>query len=126
MMDLDRFKYVNDTLGHGVGDHVLREVSTRLQDTVKHAECIARLGGDEFAILVRHEGNMDFVATALQIIAALEAPILYEGQPLDVGTSIGIAHFPSTARTCRRWCATPTSPCTPRSNKTGFATYEQH
>src|SRR6185436_4118230 len=59
MMDLDRFKYVNDTLGHGVGDHVLREVSLRLKRTVSGAECVARLGGDEFAILLRHPRDTD-------------------------------------------------------------------
>lgn len=94
VMDLDRFKHVNDTLGHGVGDHVLREVSARLQSIVAGATCVARLGGDEFAILLEQPAQQDSTATALAIIDALEAPILYEGQPLDVGTSIGIAHFP--------------------------------
>ena len=127
MMDLDRFKYVNDTLGHGVGDHVLREVSTRLQDTVKHAECIARLGGDEFAILVRHAGNIDFAATARQIIAALEAPILFEGQPLDVGTSIGIAHFPEHGQDAQTLVRNADiAMYAAKRDKTGFATYEQH
>ena len=127
MMDLDRFKYVNDTLGHGVGDHVLREVSTRLQDTVKRAECIARLGGDEFAILVRHDGTTDFAATARQIIAALEAPILFEGQPLDVGTSIGIAHFPEHGQDAQTLVRNADiAMYAAKRNKTGFATYEQH
>jgi diguanylate cyclase (GGDEF)-like protein len=127
MMDLDRFKYVNDTLGHDVGDHVLREVSTRLQDTVKNAECIARLGGDEFAILVRHEGNPDLAATARQIIAALEAPILFEGQPLDVGTSIGIAHFPEHGQDVQTLVRNADiAMYAAKRNKTGFATYEQH
>ena len=114
MMDLDRFKYVNDSLGHGVGDHVLREVSRRLQRVVDAAECIARLGGDEFAILrAATRGYTDSADTARRIVDALEAPILYEGQPLDVGASIGIAHFPDHGRTRRRWCATRTSRCTP-------------
>jgi diguanylate cyclase (GGDEF)-like protein len=126
MMDLDRFKYVNDTLGHGVGDHVLREVSTRLQRTIQSAECIARLGGDEFAILLRHDGDEDFSETARQIIAALEAPILFEGQPLDVGTSIGIAHFPehgNDAQTLVR--NADIAMYAAKRNKTGFATYER-
>ena len=126
MMDLDRFKYVNDTLGHGVGDHVLREVSTRLQHTVTGAECIARLGGDEFAILVRH-ANDDFSETARRIIAALEAPILYEGQPLDVGTSIGIAHYPEHGRDAQTLVRNADiAMYAAKRNKTGFATYDQH
>jgi len=126
MMDLDRFKYVNDTLGHGVGDHVLREVSARLQRTVTCAECIARLGGDEFAILVKHADD-DFAATARQIIAALEAPILYEGQPLDVGTSIGIAHYPEHGRDAQTLVRNADiAMYAAKRNKTGFATYEQH
>ena len=128
MMDLDRFKYVNDTLGHGVGDHVLREVSTRLQATVTGAECIARLGGDEFAILVRHDGAVaDFAATAREIIAALEAPILFEEQPLDVGTSIGIAHFPEHGQDAQTLVRNADiAMYAAKRNKTGFATYEQH
>ena len=127
MMDLDRFKYVNDTLGHGVGDHVLREVSTRLQHTVTGAECIARLGGDEFAILVRHDGNDDFTDTARRIIAALEAPILYEGQPLDVGTSIGIAHYPDHGHDAQTLVRNADiAMYAAKRNKTGFATYEKH
>ncbi|MEO8016940.1 MAG: EAL domain-containing protein [Pseudomonadota bacterium] len=132
MMDLDRFKYVNDTLGHGVGDHVLREVSARLQQTVTGAECIARLGGDEFAILIKHDqarhaGNADFVETARRIIAALEAPILFEGQPLDVGTSIGIAHFPEHGRDAQTLVRNADiAMYAAKRNKTGYATYEQH
>jgi len=126
MMDLDRFKYVNDTLGHGVGDHVLREVSARLLRTVTTAECIARLGGDEFAILVRHADD-DFAETARQIIAALEAPILYEGQPLDVGASIGIAQYPEHGRDAQTLVRNADiAMYAAKRNKTGFATYEQH
>ncbi|MES1262831.1 MAG: diguanylate cyclase, partial [Peristeroidobacter soli] len=127
MMDLDRFKYVNDTLGHSVGDHVLREVSTRLGRSVSNAECIARLGGDEFAILIRHTGAIDFAATARRIIAELEAPILFEGQPLDVGTSIGIAHFPEHGRDAQTLVrSADIAMYAAKRHKTGFAVYEQH
>lgn len=134
MMDLDRFKYVNDTLGHGVGDHVLREVSARLQRTVTSAECIARLGGDEFAILVRHDlrsahdsGARDLTDTARAIINALEEPILFEGQPLDVGTSIGIAHFPEHGRDAQTLVRNADiAMYAAKRNKAGFATYDPH
>jgi diguanylate cyclase (GGDEF)-like protein len=127
MMDLDRFKYVNDTLGHGVGDHVLREVSVRLQRTVLGAECVARLGGDEFAILVKHLGDTDFSDTARRIISALESPILYEGQPLDVGTSIGIAHYPDHGHDAQTLVRNADiAMYAAKRNKTGFAVYDPH
>jgi diguanylate cyclase (GGDEF)-like protein len=94
MMDLDRFKNVNEALGHGVGDHVLREVAIRLQGLLRAEDTLARLGGDEFAVLLPH-ANADYAAgIAHRILRALEQPIDYEGQPLDVGGSIGIAHYP--------------------------------
>ncbi|MEP7243226.1 MAG: EAL domain-containing protein [Gammaproteobacteria bacterium] len=127
MMDLDRFKYVNDTLGHSVGDHVLREVGKRLQRIVVGSECVARLGGDEFAVLMNRTGDTDFVGTAREIISALEVPILFEGQPLDVGTSIGIAHFPehgSDAQTLVR--NADIAMYVAKRNKSGFATYDPH
>lgn len=125
MMDLDRFKYVNDTLGHGVGDHVLREVGGRLVNVVKRATCFARLGGDEFAILLERKGDEAFTDTAQAIIDALEVPILYHGQPLDVGTSIGIAHFPehgSDAQTLVR--NADIAMYVAKRNKSGFASYD--
>jgi diguanylate cyclase (GGDEF)-like protein len=132
MMDLDRFRYVNDTLGHGVGDHVLREVGKRLQATVERADCIARLGGDEFAILVTHDTNTagaDAESTEIgrRIIASLETPILFEGQPLDVGTSIGIAHFPEHGRDAQTLVRNADiAMYAAKRNKTGLATYDPH
>jgi diguanylate cyclase (GGDEF)-like protein len=124
MMDLDRFKYVNDTLGHGVGDHVLVEVSARLQQSVTRAQCVARLGGDEFAILVT---DADAAETARVIIQALEAPILFEGQPLDVGTSIGIAHYPEHGRDAQTLVRNADiAMYAAKRNKTGYAVYDPH
>lgn len=99
VMDLDRFKYVNDSLGHGVGDHVLREVGSRLRLMQGQIECVARLGGDEFALLVQQSDVTAVTAVAQRIIKSLEVPIIYDGQPLDVGTSIGIAIFPAHGST---------------------------
>jgi len=129
MMDLDRFKYVNDSLGHGVGDHVLREVSARLQSVVESAECIARLGGDEFAILVKTglAHDRDCTNTARRIVDALEAPILFEGQPLDVGASIGIARFPDHGRDAQTLVRNADiAMYAAKRNKTGYAVYESH
>jgi diguanylate cyclase (GGDEF)-like protein len=127
MMDLDRFKYVNDTLGHGVGDHVLREVSQRLGQAVTNADCIARLGGDEFAILLRCGSDSNCSETARRILAALEAPILYEDQPLDVGTSIGIAHYPEHGRDAQTLVRNADiAMYAAKRNKAGFAIYDPH
>jgi diguanylate cyclase (GGDEF)-like protein len=97
IMDLDRFKYVNDTLGHGVGDHVLQEVAKRLRSLASGARCIARLGGDEFALLIEDASSADVNRLAERIVTELVQPILYQDQPLDVGASIGIALFPEHA-----------------------------
>ena len=97
VLNLDRFKYVNDALGYGVGDHVLREVAQRLSALLTSSECVARLGGDEFAVLVGSQDARRASEVAVSIIKALEVPILYEGQPVDVGASIGIALFPQHA-----------------------------
>jgi len=99
LMDLNRFKLVNDALGHGAGDHVLQQVAQRLRDTVGPAMHVARLGGDEFAILLEGSGEDEAVAVAGRIITALELPIDSDGQPVDVGASIGIARFPEHGRT---------------------------
>ena len=98
VMDLDRFKYVNDTLCHGVGDHVLRQVSSRLLSVAPSSGCVARLGGDEFAVLLTGAAAPRVVDAAKAIVAALEEPVSYQGQPLDVGTSVGIARFPQHGR----------------------------
>ncbi|SHN81747.1 bifunctional diguanylate cyclase/phosphodiesterase [Bradyrhizobium erythrophlei] len=96
MIDLDRFKAVNDTLGHLAGDQLLSEVARRLQSTVRDTDVLARLGGDEFAII--QEGGADqregAVALALRILEAISAPFDLNGQDVAVGTSIGIALAP--------------------------------
>jgi len=99
MIDLDRFKAVNDTLGHLAGDHLLSEVARRLQSTVRETDMLARLGGDEFAII--QEGGADqregAVALALRIIDSISTPFNLNGQQVEVGTSIGIAMGPENA-----------------------------
>jgi diguanylate cyclase (GGDEF)-like protein len=97
IMDLDRFKFVNDSLGHGVGDHVLRQVGVRLHALLGATGCVARLGGDEFALLVPGLDHQQVIELAQRVLATLEQPIHFQGQPLDVGSSIGIACFPGHA-----------------------------
>ncbi len=94
-MDLDRFKHVNDVLGHESGDELLRAVASRLTKTMlRESDTVARLGGDEFAILLPTQGSQDALLVAERILRTLETPITLEGQPIDVGASIGIASFP--------------------------------
>jgi diguanylate cyclase (GGDEF)-like protein/PAS domain S-box-containing protein len=96
LLDLDRFKAVNDTLGHPAGDELLREAAARLAGCVRANDTVARLGGDEFAILlpeIRSVDNMGKVAN--KILAAFTKPFLLEGREVFVSTSIGIAVYPN-------------------------------
>lgn len=104
-IDLDHFKSVNDTLGHDVGDELLKDVSMRLQRSVRDSDILARLGGDEFvAILVERSGEkMDAVEAARKvverIIHALAEPFEYGRQSFHCGASIGIAVYPNDGNT---------------------------
>jgi diguanylate cyclase (GGDEF)-like protein len=97
LMDLDRFKEVNDTLGHESGDIVLEELAGRLRGVLRETDTLARLGGDEFAIVLPDTGTDSFQFVLERIAAALEAPCMVGGLPLQVETSIGIACYPDHA-----------------------------
>ncbi len=94
MMDLDRFKEVNDTLGHASGDRMLREVGRRLQDALREGDSIARLGGDEFAVLVPQARRMQVLEVVRRVRGAIEQSIALDGLPVSVEVSIGIARYP--------------------------------
>jgi diguanylate cyclase (GGDEF)-like protein len=94
-LDLDRFKSVNDSLGHWVGDALLCAVTERLQRVVPGAETVARLGGDEFAIVQTNARPSDTSELAARIIDALVEPFDVHGHQLVIGTSIGIAMAPA-------------------------------
>jgi diguanylate cyclase (GGDEF)-like protein len=96
LLDLDRFKQVNDTLGHPAGDTLLIEVATRLKGLLRETDVLARLGGDEFAIIQPGEANQRDAARALaeRIIATLAKPFAIEAADINIGTSIGIALAP--------------------------------
>jgi len=95
IMDLDRFKNVNDLFGHGVGDELLREIAQRLKDTVGTANSVARLGGDEFAIICEDElpfeNTRELVAA---LIARINEPVFVSGRLIHTGASVGAAHYP--------------------------------
>ncbi len=95
LIDLDRFKEVNDTLGHEHGDALLQEISARLRGALREADTVARLGGDEFAILPSGGvGGEGLEATAEKVLEALRKPIELLGNTVDVDASIGVARYP--------------------------------
>ncbi len=94
-IDLDRFKYVNDTYGHSTGDELLMQVSVRLKNALRDNDTVARMGGDEFTIILNHtKAKADAMHVAAKIIAAVRRPFSISGAELNVGTSIGLAFFP--------------------------------
>jgi diguanylate cyclase (GGDEF)-like protein len=94
-IDLDRFKSINDTLGHAIGDELLRGVAERLNGVVRAVDTVSRLGGDEFIIVLRQiAGPDDAVLVAEKIINALATPLSVQGHDLRVTPSIGISIFP--------------------------------
>jgi diguanylate cyclase (GGDEF)-like protein/PAS domain S-box-containing protein len=94
-LDLDRFKAVNDTLGHAIGDRLLKAVAADLQALVRHSDTVARLGGDEFVVLLDNPAcHHEVEKIAQRIVAAISQNRVVDGQPLAVGASLGIAMFP--------------------------------
>jgi diguanylate cyclase (GGDEF)-like protein len=103
LLDLDRFKEVNDTLGHHTGDRVLEEVARRVTGAVRPADTVARLGGDEFAVLLPDIGDeAGAVAVARRVVESIDHPFVVAGPGgeqvlLDLGASVGIACYPAHA-----------------------------
>jgi diguanylate cyclase (GGDEF)-like protein/PAS domain S-box-containing protein len=101
-LDLDRFKFVNDTLGHGIGDELLRQVSTRLSMFSTSSDSLFRIGGDEFSLILQKPSkSMDLVAVGKAIINEIEKPFKIEGYDIHITTSIGIGVFPVDGRTIK-------------------------
>ena len=97
-LDLDRFKTINDSLGHGAGNELLRAVATRLGQNVRSSDTIARLGGDEFAVLLPAVTDVNApAAVAEKVIEAFAAPFEVSGRQLFVSASIGVSVFPDDA-----------------------------
>jgi len=99
-VDLDWFKFVNDTHGHKVGDELLRAVAERLLVTVREEDTVARIGGDEFGILLREVAHPnDAAIVAGKLVEALGAPFVVRGLTLLIGASVGVTMFPENADT---------------------------
>ncbi|WP_434953009.1 diguanylate cyclase domain-containing protein [Shewanella sp. HL-SH4] len=94
-IDLDRFKIINDTLGHQMGDEVLITIAQRLTSHLRSSDFVGRLGGDEFVVWLDYIDDVhDIIAKVNQIIMLIEQPIIANGETLSVGASIGISQFP--------------------------------
>lgn len=96
LIDIDRFKAVNDTLGHPIGDKLLKEVSRRLMAVIRADDILARFGGDEFVVLQpTHSGRQDSARLAQRLVKSLALPFDIDGHRIDIGASIGIALAPN-------------------------------
>ena len=94
-VDLDRFKEVNDTHGHGVGDMLLQAVANRLKGCVRETDTVARIGGDEFVVLLHSiHAAKDADSVAGKIRQVLAQPLRLDGHSLNIQPSIGVAHYP--------------------------------
>ncbi len=94
-IDLDKFKIINDSLGHATGDVVLQEISDRLIKTVRESDTIARLGGDEFALVLENNSNINEVITIIKrILNQVKLPVIYGEHQLHTTASIGVTIFP--------------------------------
>ena len=94
-LDLDKFKTINDSLGHDAGDQVLKAVSVRLTGIIRASDTLARVGGDEFMLVMMETKRMeDSTDIARKILAAFKEPLMVDGHQLQLSTSIGIAIYP--------------------------------
>jgi diguanylate cyclase (GGDEF)-like protein len=94
-IDLDRFKAINDTLGHEIGDRLLIEAGQRISQCVRGNDLVARLGGDEFTIVINTvKSSNDVAVVSKRVLEALEQPFIYGGRDVFVSPSIGIALYP--------------------------------
>lgn len=98
-LDLDRFKEVNDTYGHTTGDILLKEVTKRLQESVREADTIARLGGDEFTILLDNISNTNILLVVEKIIEKMQDTFIFDKIELNMTFSIGVSSYPQDGET---------------------------
>ncbi len=100
-IDLDKFKGVNDSLGHAAGDELLRQIASRLQGCLRESDLLGRLGGDEFIVVAEalHDGPRNAIELTDKLLMQMKRPFQVEGQPLLVGFSAGIAIFPGDGDT---------------------------
>ncbi len=100
-IDLDKFKAVNDSMGHAAGDELLRQIASRLQGCLRESDLLGRLGGDEFIVVAEalHDGPRNAIELTDKLLMQMKRPFLVEGQPLAAGFSAGIAIYPGDGAT---------------------------
>lgn len=98
-LDLDNFKFINDTYGHGAGDELLKGAAGRLRSELRKSDMAARLGGDEFAVVLVASGEDDAAGVVDKLNARLAMPYYIEGHELCAAASIGVAVYPQSACT---------------------------
>lgn len=126
-VDLDKFKPINDTLGHEAGDVVLQVVAKRFRKTIRESDTVARIGGDEFVILLEELDSSDAgLLVAEKLLECLEEPILVGGRECRLGASIGIARFPEDAMDSDELlrCADEAMYAVKTSGRNGYKLYE--
>ncbi|HEV3234496.1 MAG TPA: EAL domain-containing protein [Candidatus Dormibacteraeota bacterium] len=127
VMDMDRFKEVNDSLGHQAGDLLLQQMAERLRLALRQADTVARLGGDEFGVLPTNTTSAELtIVTARKILASLDLPFAIGEARIDAGLSIGIAQFPEHGRDVETLLRhADVAMYVAKRNKTGLAIYSQ-
>ncbi len=96
-VDLDRFKWVNDTLGHGAGDELLKAAAQRMSESLRELDTVARLGGDEFTLILPNMPQEAVILVARRILQSLNESFLLAGEPTYISGSLGVAFFPQDA-----------------------------
>ncbi len=97
LMDLDHFKEINDTLGHHIGDILLKEIGPKIHQNLRSIDTVARMGGDEFLLLLPNSDEQQSIEVAQKILLSISEPFQVDGHTLEIGASIGIAIYPAHA-----------------------------